>query len=61
MSFGNAVVLAEVGVSPSNLMAPDEMKNLGFAEDGKATDGSNQISDTKANTNGVNRSGTKIS
>ena len=42
-------------------MAPDEMKNLGFAEDDKATDGSNQISDTEANTNGVNRSENKLS
>ena len=42
-------------------MAPDEMKNLGFAEEDNPTDGSNQITDTKANTNDVNRSGTKIS
>lgn len=35
-------VLANVGLTDSNLMAPDEMKNLGFAEENQPLDEQNR-------------------
>ena len=38
-------VLANIRLPHSNLMAPDEMKNLGFAEENRPLDVQNQAND----------------
>ena len=49
-------VLANIRLPHSNLMAPDEMKNLGYAEDNRPLDEQNQARDPNTGSVAATRS-----